>query len=69
MDTSTVDVETSRWCHAEAEERGLTFVDAPISGGPPAPRPHADVHARRGAADVERAREVGADGGQRHRLR
>jgi 3-hydroxyisobutyrate dehydrogenase len=21
MDTSTVDVETSRWCHAEAEER------------------------------------------------
>lgn len=33
MDTSTVDVETSRWCHAEAEERGLTFVDAPISGG------------------------------------
>ena len=33
MDTSTVDVETSRWCHSEAEARGLTFVDAPISGG------------------------------------
>ena len=33
MDTSTVDVETSRWCHREAEARGLTFVDAPISGG------------------------------------
>lgn len=33
MDTSTVDVETSRWCHGEAVARGLTFVDAPISGG------------------------------------
>ena len=33
MDTSTVDVETSRWCHDAAAERGLTFVDAPISGG------------------------------------
>lgn len=33
LDTSTVDVETSRWCHAEAESRGLTFVDSPISGG------------------------------------
>ena len=33
MDTSTVDVDTSRWCHDEAAARGLTFVDAPISGG------------------------------------
>ena len=33
LDTSTVDVETSRWCHDEAASRGLTFVDAPISGG------------------------------------
>ncbi|WP_299091436.1 NAD(P)-dependent oxidoreductase [uncultured Microbacterium sp.] len=33
LDTSTVDVDTSRWCHAEAVARGLTFVDAPISGG------------------------------------
>ncbi|MBN9177019.1 MAG: NAD-binding protein [Microbacterium sp.] len=33
MDTSTVDVDTSRWCHTQADERGLTFVDAPISGG------------------------------------
>ncbi|MGV9192799.1 NAD(P)-dependent oxidoreductase [Microbacterium sp. MC2] len=33
LDTSTVDVETSRWCHDEAAARGLTFVDAPISGG------------------------------------
>ncbi|MBN9215978.1 MAG: 3-hydroxyisobutyrate dehydrogenase [Microbacterium sp. SCN 70-200] len=33
MDTSTVDVATSRWCHDEAAARGLTFVDAPISGG------------------------------------
>lgn len=33
LDTSTVDVETSRWCHDTAAARGLTFVDAPISGG------------------------------------
>lgn len=33
MDTSTVDIETSRWCHTEAVARGLDFVDAPISGG------------------------------------
>lgn len=33
LDTSTVDIETSRWCHREAEARGLRFVDSPISGG------------------------------------
>lgn len=33
LDTSTVDTETSRWCHEEAERRGLAFVDSPISGG------------------------------------
>lgn len=33
LDTSTVDIETSRWCHQEAAGRGLAFVDAPISGG------------------------------------
>lgn len=33
LDTSTVDIETSRWCHDEAAARGLHFVDAPISGG------------------------------------
>lgn len=33
LDTSTVDVDTSRWCHDEAAERGLSFIDAPISGG------------------------------------
>lgn len=33
LDTSTVDIETSRWCHAEAAVRGLSFVDAPVSGG------------------------------------
>ncbi|CAI9392071.1 NAD(P)-dependent oxidoreductase [Microbacterium sp. T2.11-28] len=33
LDTSTVDVETSRWCHDEALARGAAFVDAPISGG------------------------------------
>jgi 3-hydroxyisobutyrate dehydrogenase len=33
LDTSTVDVDTSRWCHREAASHGLRFVDAPISGG------------------------------------
>lgn len=33
LDTSTVDVETSRWCHAGSAERGFRFVDSPISGG------------------------------------
>jgi 3-hydroxyisobutyrate dehydrogenase len=33
LDTSTVDVETSTWCHEESSERGLRFVDAPVSGG------------------------------------
>lgn len=33
LDTSTVDVETSRWCHDESEARGFTFVDSPVSGG------------------------------------
>lgn len=33
LDTSTVDVETSRWCHEESAARGFRFVDAPVSGG------------------------------------
>ena len=33
LDTSTVDVATSRWCHDESAERGFRFVDSPISGG------------------------------------
>jgi 3-hydroxyisobutyrate dehydrogenase len=33
LDTSTVDVETSRWCHDGSAERGFRFVDSPISGG------------------------------------
>jgi 3-hydroxyisobutyrate dehydrogenase len=33
LDTSTVDIETSQWCHAEAGSRGFRFVDAPVSGG------------------------------------
>lgn len=33
LDTSTVDVATSRWCHAGSAERGFRFVDSPISGG------------------------------------
>lgn len=33
MDSSTVDIETSRWCHEEAPKHGMRFVDAPVSGG------------------------------------
>ncbi len=33
LDTSTVDIGTSQWCHDEAAARGLAFVDSPISGG------------------------------------
>jgi len=33
LDTSTVDVDTSRACHDAAASRGIRFVDAPVSGG------------------------------------
>lgn len=33
IDSSTVDIETSQWCHDQATARGLRFVDAPVSGG------------------------------------
>ena len=59
MDTSTVDVETSRWCHTQAEERGLSFVDAPISGGTAGAEAHTLTFMLGGRDDaVDRAREV-----------
>jgi 3-hydroxyisobutyrate dehydrogenase len=33
LDSSTVDIETSRACHDGSVERGFRFVDAPVSGG------------------------------------
>jgi len=33
IDSSTVDIETSRFTHDESEKRGFAFVDAPVSGG------------------------------------
>lgn len=33
LDTSTVDLDTSRWSHGEAGSRGFRFVDSPVSGG------------------------------------
>jgi 3-hydroxyisobutyrate dehydrogenase len=33
LDTSTVDVETSQFCHETSAGRGFRFVDAPVSGG------------------------------------
>lgn len=35
IDSSTVDIETSRWCHDGSTQRGFRFVDAPVSGGVP----------------------------------
>ncbi len=59
LDTSTVDVETSRWCHDEARQRGLSFVDAPISGGTAGAEAHTLTFMLGGRdADVQRARLV-----------
>ena len=33
LDTSTVDVATSRFCHETSVDRGFRFVDSPVSGG------------------------------------
>lgn len=33
LDTSTVDIETSAWCHEQSASSGFRFVDAPVSGG------------------------------------
>ncbi|TAP28185.1 3-hydroxyisobutyrate dehydrogenase [Arthrobacter sp. S41] len=33
IDSSTVDIETSRYIHEGSTQRGLNFVDAPVSGG------------------------------------
>lgn len=33
IDTTTVDLDTSRWSHGESGSRGLRFVDSPVSGG------------------------------------
>ena len=33
LDSSTVDIETSRYCHEASAARGFRFVDAPVSGG------------------------------------
>lgn len=34
IDTSTIDVETTRFVHAAAAEKGIRTLDAPVSGGP-----------------------------------
>lgn len=33
VECSTIDINTTRWLHEEAEKRGLSMVDAPVSGG------------------------------------
>ncbi|WP_457098210.1 NAD(P)-dependent oxidoreductase [Microbacterium sp. P5_E9] len=59
LDTSTVDIETSRWCHAESDARGFVFVDAPISGGTAGAEAHSLTFMLGGApADVARVRAI-----------
>jgi 3-hydroxyisobutyrate dehydrogenase len=58
LDTSTVDIETSRWCHAESEARGFVFVDSPISGGTAGAEAHSLTFMLGGRPeDVDRAAE------------
>ncbi|WP_417562842.1 NAD(P)-dependent oxidoreductase [Microbacterium sp.] len=58
LDTSTVDVATSRWCHDESAARGFRFVDSPISGGTAGAEAHSLTFMLGGDdADVERASE------------
>ena len=59
LDTSTVDIETSRWCHTESEDRGFVFVDSPISGGTAGAEAHTLTFMLGGRPeDVERAKEI-----------
>lgn len=59
LDTSTVDVETSRWCHEGAAARGLAFVDSPISGGTAGAEAHSLTFMLGGAPDdVARAADL-----------
>jgi 3-hydroxyisobutyrate dehydrogenase len=59
LDTSTVDVETSRWCHEGADVRGLVFVDSPISGGTAGAEAHTLTFMLGGRADdVARAADL-----------
>ena len=57
FDSSTVDIETSQWCHDESRARGFAFVDAPVSGG------------TAGAADGTLAFMLGGDSEQVLRVR
>lgn len=59
IDSSTVDIETSQWCHTGSAERGLAFVDAPVSGGTAGAADGTLAFMLGGApSDVERVREI-----------
>lgn len=59
LDTSTVDVETSRWTHDGSAARGLAFVDSPISGGTAGAEAHSLTFMLGGdIADVARAEDL-----------
>lgn len=59
LDTSTVDVETSRWCHDESARRGFAFVDSPVSGGTAGAEAHTLTFMLGGDPDaVTRARDL-----------
>ncbi|KAM9866113.1 putative 3-hydroxyisobutyrate dehydrogenase [Leucobacter aridicollis] len=59
FDSSTVDIETSQWCHTGSAERGFAFVDAPVSGGTAGASDGTLAFMLGGAPqDVERVREL-----------
>ena len=59
LDTSTVDVETSRWCHDESAARGFAFVDSPVSGGTAGAEAHTLSFMLGGAPEeVARAKDI-----------
>lgn len=59
LDTSTVDVDTCRWCHDGSAARGFAFVDSPVSGGTAGAEAHTLTFMLGGAdADIERAGEI-----------
>lgn len=59
LDTSTVDVATSTFCHEASADRGHAFVDSPVSGGIAGAEAGSLTFMLGGApADVERARAI-----------
>lgn len=61
VDTSTVDIATSRWCHSQADAHGFDFVDSPVSGGVPGAERGTLTFMMGGAASAKQALRGFAD--------